>query len=147
LIVPGAAGSRSGIELGLIAGIGIGAFNILAGELPNGQVFAPLVVVKVAAATAIGAVLVAGRRPWRIPQRLLPIALAAGLFDSAGNASYVLATQAGRLDVAATLSSLYPVTTILLAMAFLGERVTRIHAVGIAAAVAAIVLIGAGSAG
>jgi len=65
----------------------------------------------------------------------------------AGNALYVLATQAGRLDVAATLSSLYPVTTILLAVAFLGERVTRIHALGIAAAIAAIALIGAGSGG
>lgn len=144
--VPGTAGARSGIELALVAGIGIGAFNILAGELPDGQVFAPLVVIKVAAATAIAAILVVGRRAWRMPQRLLPVALAAGLFDTAGNACYVLATQAGRLDVAATLSSLYPVTTILLAMGFLGERVTRTHAVGIAAAVAAIVLIGAGSA-
>ena len=82
-----------------------------------------------------------------MPRRLVPIAVAGGVFDMAGNAFYVLATQAGRLDVAATLSSLYPVTTILLAMAFLGERVTRSHAVGIAAAVAAIVLIGAGSGG
>jgi drug/metabolite transporter (DMT)-like permease len=57
---------------------------------------------------------------------------------------YVLATQAGRLDVAATLSSLYPVTTILLAIVLLGERVTRSHAAGIAAAVVGIALIGAG---
>jgi drug/metabolite transporter (DMT)-like permease len=46
--------------------------------------------------------------------------------------------------VAATLSSLYPVTTILLAIALLGERVTRSHAAGIAAAVVGIALIGAG---
>ena len=64
--------------------------------------------------------------------RLAAIAVAVGLFDMVGNACYVLATQAGRLDVAATLSSLYPVTTILLAVAFLGERVTRSHASGIA---------------
>jgi drug/metabolite transporter (DMT)-like permease len=138
--------SRSGIELALVAGTGIGVFNILAGELPEGAVFGPLVVVKIAAAATILAVVVLGRRAWRTPRRLLPIAIVGGLFDMAGNALYVLATQAGRLDVAATLSSLYPVTTILLAMAFLGERVTRSHAVGIATAVAAIVLIGAGSA-
>jgi hypothetical protein len=81
-----------------------------------------------------------------MPPRLAAVAVGVGLFDMVGNACYVLATQAGRLDVAATLSSLYPVTTILLAVAFLGERVTRSHAVGIAAAVAAIVLISAGSA-
>ena len=145
--VPGTSGSRSGIELAIVAGVGIGAFNILAGELPDGQVFGPLIIIKIAAATVIVAVLLVGRRSWRMPRRLVGIAIAVGLFDMVGNACYVLATQAGRLDVAATLSSLYPVTTILLAVAFLGERVTRSHAVGIAAAVAAIVLISAGSAG
>jgi drug/metabolite transporter (DMT)-like permease len=145
--VPGQSGSRSGIELAIVAGVGIGLFNILAGELPDGQVFGPLVVIKVAAATVIVAVLVVGRRAWRMPPRLLAIALAVGVFDMVGNACYVLAAQSGRLDVAATLSSLYPVTTILLAVAFLGERVTKSHALGIAAAIAAIALIGAGSAG
>jgi drug/metabolite transporter (DMT)-like permease len=145
--VPGQSGSRSGIELAIVAGVGIGLFNILAGELPDGQVFGPLVVIKVAAATVIAAALVVGRRAWRMPPRLVAIALAVGVFDMIGNACYVLAAQSGRLDVAATLSSLYPVTTILLAVAFLGERVTRSHAMGIAAAIAAIALIGAGSAG
>ena len=144
--VPGASGSRSGIELAIVAGVGIGVFNILAAELPDGQVFGPLVVIKVAAATVIVAVLLVGRRTWRMPRRLVMIAVAVGLFDLVGNACYVLATQAGRLDVAATLSSLYPVTTILLAVAFLGERVTRSHALGIAAAIVAIALISAGSA-
>jgi uncharacterized membrane protein len=142
---PGPAGSRSGIELAIVAGTGIGIFNILAGELPDGQVFAPLVVIKVAAATVIVIAVGVGRQAWRVPRRVLPVAIAGGLFDLAGNAFYVLATQAGRLDVAATLSSLYPVTTILLAMALLGERVTRSHAAGIAAAIAAIALIGAGT--
>jgi drug/metabolite transporter (DMT)-like permease len=145
--VPGQSGSRSGIELAIVAGVGIGLFNILAGELPDGQVFGPLVVIKVAAATVIAAALVVGRRAWRMPPRLVAIALAVGVFDMIGNACYVLAAQSGRLDVAATLSSLYPVTTILLAVAFLGERVTRSHAMGVAAAIAAIALIGAGSAG
>lgn len=145
--VPASEGSRSGIELAIVAGTGIGAFNILIGELPEGGVFGPLIAIKLTAtAVILGAVLL-GRQALRMPTRVLPIAVAGGVFDMAGNAFYVLATQAGRLDVAATLSSLYPVTTILLAMGFLGERVTRSHAVGIAAAVAAIVLIGAGSTG
>jgi drug/metabolite transporter (DMT)-like permease len=144
--VPGAGGSRSGIELAIVAGVGIGLFNILAGELPDGQVFGPLVIIKIAAASVIVAMLVVGRRAWRMPRQLATVAVAVGIFDMAGNACYVLATQAGRLDVAATLSSLYPVTTILLAVALLNERVTRSHALGIAAAIAAIVLISAGSA-
>jgi drug/metabolite transporter (DMT)-like permease len=145
--VPGTAGSRSGLEFALLAGAGIGVFNILVGELQAGQVFGPLVVIKLSATAVIVAALVVARRPWRMPRHVVPIAVAGAVFDMAGNAFYVLATQAGRLDVAATLSSLYPVTTILLAMAFLGERVTRLHALGIVAALVAIVLIGAGSSG
>lgn len=145
--VPGEQGQRSGIEMGLLAGLAIGCFNILIGLLPEGQVFGPLLFVKVAAAAVIGAIVLIGRRSWRVPRSTLPIVLAVAIFDMGGNALYVLATQAGRLDVAATLSSLYPVTTILLAIALLGERVTRSHAAGIAAAVAAIVLIGTGSSG
>jgi drug/metabolite transporter (DMT)-like permease len=47
--------------------------------------------------------------------------------------------------VAAVLSSLYPVTTVVLATVFLGERVTRSHAAGIALAVAAVACIAAGA--
>jgi uncharacterized membrane protein len=144
--VPAERDQRSGIEFGLVAGLGIGVFNILIGLLPEGQVFGPLVFMKLAAAVAIGLIVLVARRSWRVPRRMLPIAIGVGVFDMGGNALYVLATQAGRLDVAATLSSLYPVMTILLAVALLGERVTRNHALGIAAAMASIVLIGVGSA-
>jgi drug/metabolite transporter (DMT)-like permease len=143
--VPGEQGQRSGLELALVAGIGIGTFNILIGLLPDGQVFGPLVIIKITAALVIALIVVVGRRPWRVSRATLPVAIAVALFDMGGNALYVLATQAGRLDIAATLSSLYPVTTILLAVVVLGERVTRSHAAGILAAAAAIALIAAGS--
>ena len=82
-----------------------------------------------------------GRRQFLQPDpRLLIIVLLSGVLDVAGNAFFVLAGQAGQLDVAAILSSLYPASTVLLA-ALLGERVTRAQGMGIAAVLAAIALI------
>jgi drug/metabolite transporter (DMT)-like permease len=77
---------------------------------------------------------------------MLPALAVVAVLDLAGNGLYILATQAGRLDVAATLSSLYPVTTVVLAIVLLHERVSRSHLAGIVMAVLAIALIAGGSA-
>jgi drug/metabolite transporter (DMT)-like permease len=72
----------------------------------------------------------------------LPAAVA-GLLDTTGNLFYVLASFAGRLDVAAVLSSLYPAGTMLLAAWFLKERATRSQMAGMILALAAVALISA----
>ena len=72
-----------------------------------------------------------------------PIGLLAGLLDAGGNALYLLARQHVRLDIAAVLSSLYPVSTVLLARAITREPVTRTQWAGAVVCVAAVALIAA----
>lgn len=134
----------SGLRFGLLAGAGFGLFNVFASRFTDGSVFGPLVVVRLVEAAAVGLVIVLARRPWRLRRPVVGIAMAVGVGDMAGNAFFILAAQAGRLDIAGVLSSLYPVTTIILATVVLHERVTRSHAVGIVLAAVAIVLIAAG---
>ena len=69
------------------------------------------------------------------------LATVAGLLDTSGNCLYMLASLAGRLDVAAVLSSLYPAATILLAAWLLKERTTRLQIAGMALAMVAVALI------
>ena len=139
-------GRRSGIEYALIGGVGLGLFNITIGAFPEDLVAWPLAVIKAGSLVPIAALVIVARRPWRIPRPVVPALLAVAVLDLAGNGLYILATQAGRLDVAATLSSLYPVTTVVLAVVLLRERVTWSHLVGIIMAGIAIALIAGGSA-
>jgi drug/metabolite transporter (DMT)-like permease len=138
-------GRPSGIQYAIVGGIGLGFFNVAIGAFPEHLVAWPLAIIKLAALLGIAAIVLVARRPWRVPRPVLKAVVAVGLLDLAGNGLYILATQAGRLDVAAALSSLYPVTTVVLAVAILHERVTRSHLVGIVMAGIAIVLIAGGS--
>jgi drug/metabolite transporter (DMT)-like permease len=135
----------SGIGVALLAGVAIGSFGIAISQISEGNTFGPLAIIRTAEGLLIAGVILAGRRSWRFERRWLPAMAGVGVLDMAGNATFILAVQTGALAIAAVLSSLYPVTTVILASVFLRERVTRTHAVGIVLAVVAIVCIAAGS--
>jgi drug/metabolite transporter (DMT)-like permease len=142
----GGEGGRSGLEFAVAGGLGIGLFTVFLGLIPEGSLFWPLAIVKLSAGAFLVALIVLARQPWRVPRRFLPAAVGVAALDITGNGLFLLAAQAGALAVAAVLSSLYPVVTVILAVAILHERVTRAHLAGITVAIAAIVLIGAGGA-
>lgn len=139
-------GGRTGLGLALLAGTAIGLFGIAIAQISDGHVMGPLTIVRAVQSIVIVAVVLVTRSAWRPPGSLVAPIIAIGVADMAGNAFYILAVQAGALAVASVVSSLYPVTTVILATVVLDERVTRSHAAGIALAAIAIALIGLGSA-
>ena len=74
----------------------------------------------------------------------LPVIILAGLFDTGSNTLFLFATTVGDLAIVAVLSSLYPVTTVLLARFVLDERMSRLQLGGLLAALTATALIAAG---
>ena len=140
-------GGYSGLREALIAGVAIGLFGVVISQIGEGFVFSSLTVIRGVQALLVTLVVLATRSAWRLERNVIPLVVTVGILDMTGNACYLLGVQAGELAVAAVLSSLYPVTTIILAAVVLHERVTREHAIGIALAVLAIALIGFGSAG
>jgi uncharacterized membrane protein len=101
----------------------------------------PLVGARLGSLTALFIVTIVNRQPRLVERQSLGLIILIGVFEVGGNACYILARQAGRLDVAAVLASLYPAVTVWLAWFFLKERMYRLQSIGVLAALAAIVLI------
>jgi drug/metabolite transporter (DMT)-like permease len=130
-------------ELGLplVAGLGFGFFLIVIDHTSQAALLWPLVAARIASIGLLLTVIALSRQRALPAARQLPLVVLSGLFDAGGNAFYALAAQAGRLDVAVMLSSLYPAMTVLLARVLLKERLARLQAIGVGAALVAVVLI------
>jgi drug/metabolite transporter (DMT)-like permease len=143
---PGHDDRPTGAKWGLLAGIAIGLFNVAIGNLSSAGAFGPLAVMRLVQACVLVGLIVAWRQPWRVRRGDVAKLAGVGLLDMAGNVSFILAAQTGALAIASVLSSLYPVTTVVLAIGVLRERLTRSHFVGILLTVVAIALISLGTA-
>ena len=130
-------------DLGLPAfgGLCFGIFYVIIGSASGSNVWWPLVGARVGSLSLMWGVTQLTRQPRFVERTHLALIVIIGVLEVGGNACYILARQAGRLDVAAVLASLYPAATILLARLILKERVGRTQAMGIVAALAAIALI------
>jgi len=131
-----------GLGLAILAGLGFGGFLVFIRQAGTEGVYWPMSAA-LAASLALGAAILVVQRGSLPAMAVLPVVFVAGVLDTLGNVFFVLASQRGRLDVAAVLSSLYPAVTVLLARLVLKERITRIQTAGMAAALIAVPLIAA----
>ena len=139
---------RGGLLLAIGAGLSFGLYSACVGQVAEG-VFGPLMVSRATASALVLVIVAARRTPVRAvafaERRLLLLVVLVGALDLAGNAMFLVAAQASGLALAAVLGSLYPVSTVILAAVVLREPIGRVHAVGIAAAALAAVLVAGGA--
>jgi drug/metabolite transporter (DMT)-like permease len=125
----------------LLAGTGFGLVFLFLHQTSPGSGLWPLVAARAASALVVGSVLVVRRVPVRVPRATMPLVLGAGIFDMGANILFLLAVRHGQLSIVGVLSSLYPVSTVVLATVLLRERMTRVQLAGVGGCALAVALI------
>jgi drug/metabolite transporter (DMT)-like permease len=135
--------SRAAIGLALVAAAGFGTWYVLLDRAATGDPLWALVTSR-ASGTAFMMAVALGRHQLGTARRALPLIATSGVCDVAGNALYVVARTGLTVGLAAALSGLYPLVTMLLARLLLRERLPALGLAGVVLALASIVLISVG---
>lgn len=135
---------RAGLLLSLSAALTFGTFLTLFAEAsqdgPATAVLTSRIALLVATVAALGLL----RQRMTVPLRSLPLVSVPGLLLVVGTVSYGIASSTGLVSVVSVLATLNPVITVGLAVLVLGERLNRRQQVGVATALAGVVLLAAG---
>ena len=130
------------LKMPMLAGICFGLYFILMHEATDtGERIWPMIASRTGGTVMIGVYMLISRTSFKVEDTSAwPFLVFNGVFDIAGNVFFILSGQAGRLDVASVLSSLFSGVTVMLAWIFLKERLTRGQWIGVVSAFVAIVL-------
>lgn len=131
----------SELRFPLLAGFGFGTYFVLVHEAAQQSTYWTMLASRIGGVFIMVVFMVIRRRTWHVTRDAWPLIALNGFLDITANGFYILASQTGRLDVAAVLSSLYPAATVLLAAILLKERIARSQAIGILLALTAIVFL------
>jgi drug/metabolite transporter (DMT)-like permease len=133
-----------GIGLALIAGTGFAGFYLCVRQAGDASAFWIATFTRTGGLLITGVIVLLQRKFSDITGAGVRWGILTGCVDSLGTILFVRASQAGRLDEAVVISSLYPAVTVLLARMFLKEHFTRWRFIGLLAALAAVPMIAAG---
>ena len=138
------SGRRSSVVLAAVAGA---LFGLALVFMAQGSSAGPLLTVtamRLVSLVLFGTAAVLARSLGGVRRIDLPLLVCIGVGDAAANVLFGFASTMGLVSVVAVLASLYPVVTVLLARALLGERMQPIQVAGVAVAMTGVVLLAAG---
>ena len=137
-------GKLAALAPALASGVLIGVFLVCLARVQPGASGWPLVAGRGTATVLLFAMLFAGCTPVRPPAAAHGPIVGAAITDVAANVLCLLAVQRGPLSLIATLVSLAPATTVVLAQVVLRERLGVAQRWGVALALVAVVLLSRG---
>lgn len=135
-----AGAERRPLLLAVGAGLGFGFFFTFLAQVPDGSGAVPLLTARgVSVSVLVVAVIVI--RPQFPAATWVSVSVVAGSLDMTANGLFLWSTREGDLAIVGALVSLFPATTVLLAVVTLGERLTRSQIGGLALALCAAALL------
>jgi drug/metabolite transporter (DMT)-like permease len=138
-----ADGEPTGVLPAIAAGIGFATVFVLLDATGDATGMLPFVPMKATAIVLLLAAGTAARQPLVVGRAVVPLVIGVVLLDNAANLTFLLATRSGLLTVAAVLSSLYPVVTVLLARFREHEHLARHQQVGLVLAIGGVLAVAA----
>jgi drug/metabolite transporter (DMT)-like permease len=136
--------AATGVGLALVAALGFGSFFVFMDEAANRDLLWALLFNRMTSTTMLGMALLLARPSLRMSSNDVRALVLIGLLDVSANGLFAAGTTLGLVSVVAVLGSLYPLTTIVLARIFLGERLRPSQRTGAIGALAGVALISAG---
>lgn len=134
----------AGIAWGLVAAVTFGAYFIPMHEASNVDWAWASLLFRCTSFSFVMLVVLAARPPLGRARGHIGALALIGLLDTGGNVLFAGAATQGQVSVVSVLASLYPVLTVVLALAVLRERPAPWQAGGALAALAGVVLVTAG---
>lgn len=136
----GGSSSRP-VLLAAVAGVAIGAALTFIERGSQHSAVMTLTGMRLTSVGLFGLAALARRTVGGLRPRDVPSLAFVGVGEMAANLMFAFASKAGMLSVTGAVGSLYPVVTTLLARFILDERLRRVQQLGVAAAVAGVVLV------
>lgn len=134
----------TGLGLALLSAVGFGAFFVAMDAASEADATWALFFNRLTSLSLIVCGVLAFRPSLAVRRGDVAALVTIGLLEMAANALFAFATTQGLVSIVSVLSSLYPVTTVMLAYLVLHERIQRLQQVGVALALAGVALISAG---
>jgi drug/metabolite transporter (DMT)-like permease len=136
--------SGTALALAFAAGAAIALQLVCLDQAPDDSGIAPLLVGRAVSSAAVLAAAFALRSRLGDTRPSLPASAAAGALDSLANFAFLVAVRDGDLAIVAVITALYPAATVLLARAFLAERIGPAQIAGLGLAAVAVSLLAVG---
>jgi len=133
----------AGVGMAALAGVGFAGFYLCIHQA-HGSPLWIAAIGRIGSFTATAVAVVVTRAPITLDRPRVGLGMLAGLLDIIATASFIFASQRGRVDQAVVITSLYPAVTVLLARLVLKEHFSRWKFVGLLTALAAVPMLAAG---